>query len=61
MKQVLHNNASKTPHNAVAFFDMFRDLLVFSGDEILNNAVDHDADSEAFKIGMKAYFEEDTI
>ena len=61
LKQILHNTAPRTPHNAEAFFDMFREVLVFSGDDILADAVEHDINSEAFKIGMKAYFNENTI
>ena len=61
MKLVLHNTAHKTPHNCKAFFAMYAKLLKFSGEEILSDATQHDAESEAYKIGMKAFFNENVI
>ena len=40
---------------------MYAKLLKFSGDEILHDATDHEVESEAFKIGMKAFYNESVI
>ena len=40
---------------------MYAKMLKFSGEEILDDANEHDVESEAFKIGMKAFYNENVI
>lgn len=61
MKNILHAKAHEKPHNAKAFFGMYKNLLAFSGDDILADVSQHDVESEAFKIGMKAFYNENMI
>jgi len=58
MKNVLMNMAPKHPQNCRAFFYCFRDLLALSGEDIMNGVTEPDRESDAYKIGMKAFYNE---
>ena len=58
---ILHEKAPKHPSWIGVLLGMFHDIMVYSAEEIMAGADAPDSESEAYKIGMKVFFNNDMI
>ena len=61
MVELLHEKAPKHCSWIEVFLGMFHDIMVYSAEEILAGAEQPDSNSEAYKIGIKVFFNNDMI
>lgn len=61
MRQILLQKAYTKVSNIAAFNNFFVDALLHSAEEVRDGIESYDADSEAFKNGMKIFYEEHMI